>query len=70
MFKQIKKNMKKLFSVLAIAALVSCNSGDSKTEEVKPADSTTTVAPATTDSTMAPAADTSAAKTDSAAAAK
>lgn len=36
--------MKKLFSVLAIAALVSCNSGDDKkTEEVK---TDTTVAPA------------------------
>lgn len=47
--------MKKLFSVLAIAALVSCNSGsDKKTEEVKPADSTA-VAPA-----PAPAADTTA----------
>lgn len=63
--------MKKLFSVLAIAALVSCNSGDSKTEEVKPADSTTTVAPATPDTTMTPAPDSaSAAKPDSAAAAK
>lgn len=61
--------MKKLFSVLAIVALAACNSGETKTEEVKPADSTT-VAPATTDSTAAPAADTSAAKPDSAAAAK
>jgi len=43
--------MKKLFSVLAIAALAACNSGEKKTEEVKPADSTTTApAPAATDS--------------------
>ena len=53
--------MKKLFSVLAIAALVSCNSNDSKTEEVK-ADTTATTAPAPADTTAAPApADTTAA---------
>ena len=62
--------MKKLFSVLAIAALAACNSGDKKTDEVKPADSTA-VAPAKTDTSAAPAkADSMSKKPDSAAAAK
>lgn len=38
--------MKKLFSVLAIAALVSCNSGDTKTEETK-SDTSIKVVPTT-----------------------
>ncbi|HLF46527.1 MAG TPA: hypothetical protein VI548_08885 [Chitinophagaceae bacterium] len=47
MFKQIKKKlMKKLFGILAIAALVSCNSGDSTTEETT-SDTTVTVIPST-----------------------
>lgn len=58
--------MKKLFSVLAIAALVSCNNGDeAKTEEVK-ADTTVapapTPAPVDTTATAAPADTTAAAK--------
>lgn len=57
--------MKKLFYVLALGALAACNSGETK-EEAKPAD-TTTVAPST--ETPAPV-DTTAAKPDSAAAAK
>ena len=56
--------MKKLFSVLAIVALVSCNSNEGKTEEVKPADTTATTAPAAADTAakMAPADSTGVAK--------
>ena len=62
--------MKKIFSVLAIVALAACNSGGTKTDEVKPADSTA-VAPATTDNAAPAKTDsTMTAKPDSAAAAK
>jgi hypothetical protein len=37
--------MKKLFSVLAIAALVSCNSGDESTTKETTSDTTVTVVP-------------------------
>lgn len=57
--------MKKLFYVLAIAALAACNSGGNG-EEVKPAD-TTAAQPAATDAQ--PAMDTTA-KADTAAVAK
>jgi hypothetical protein len=62
--------MKKLFYVLAIAALAACNSGGNG-EEVKPADTTATT-PAATDAqpaTTAPAMDTTA-KADTSAADK
>ena len=61
--------MKKLFSVLAIVALAACNDDATKSNEVKPTDSTATVAPAK-DSTIAKPDSTSMAKPDSAAAAK
>jgi uncharacterized lipoprotein YajG len=47
LLKQIKKKlMKKLFGIMAIAALVSCNSGDSTTE-VTTSDTTVNVIPST-----------------------
>lgn len=59
--------MKKIFSILAIAALVSCNNSG-ETTEVKPVDSPAVTAP---DTTKAPVADTTAtAKPDTAATAK
>ena len=54
--------MKKLFFVLAVAALAACNSGSETKEEVKPVDTTAAPAPAPADTTAAPApADTTAA---------
>jgi hypothetical protein len=72
LFKQIKKNyMKKFLSVLAIAALVSCNN-ETKTEEAKPvADTTAAPAPAPVATDVTPAVvDTLVKKVDTAAAAK
>jgi|GWRWMinimDraft_13_1066021.scaffolds.fasta_scaffold01920_3 hypothetical protein len=61
--------MKKIFSILAIAALVSCNSAG-ETSEVKPVDSPAVTAPAT-DAVTAPVTDTTAmAKPDTTGAAK
>ena len=59
--------MKKLFSILAIAALVSCNSGSN--EEAVPATDTTAVTPAPAPEATPVVIDTTA-KVDTAAAAK